>query len=307
MLRYIFKRLLTAIPTLFLIVTISFFLMHIAPGGPFNMERGIPPEIKANIERVFHLDEPVWMQYFRYLNNLLHGDLGPSYIIQNFSVAELFAKSLPVSLWIGSLAMLLSLIVGCALGVIAALRHNRLIDYFVVTLATAGSTVPTFVTAPLIQLVFGLTWSLIWIGGWHDGAFPALIGPVITLALPQLATVARLMRGAMIEALHTNHVRTAKAMGLTDYAIVVRHAMRGALLPIASYAGPAAAGLLTGSIIVETIFQIPGIGRSFIDGALNRDYTVVMGTVIIIAVFTIMFNLVSDILYAVIDPRVRYD
>jgi len=299
MLRYVLKRLLVAIPTLFIIITISFFLMHIAPGGPFNMEKGIPPEIKANIERVFHLDEPVWAQYFRYLTNLIHGDLGPSYVILNFSVA--------VSLWIGSLAMLFSLVAGCAMGVVAALRHNSLIDYIVVTLATAGSTIPTFVTAPLIQLVFGLTFHWIWIGGWHDGAFAALIGPVITLALPQLATVARLMRGAMIEALHTNHIRTAKAMGLSDYSIVIRHAMRGALLPIASYAGPAAAGLLTGSIIVESIFQIPGIGRSFIDGALNRDYTVVMGTVIIIAVFTIVFNLVSDILYAVIDPRVRYD
>ncbi len=307
MLRYVLKRLLVAIPTLFIIITISFFLMHIAPGGPFNMEKGIPPEIKANIERVFHLDEPVWAQYLRYLNNLIHGDLGPSYVILNFSVAELFAKSLPVSLWIGSLAMLFSLVAGCAMGVVAALRHNSLIDYIVVTLATAGSTIPTFVTAPLIQLVFGLTFHWIWIGGWHDGALAALIGPVITLALPQLATVARLMRGAMIEALHTNHIRTAKAMGLSDYSIVIRHAMRGALLPIASYAGPAAAGLLTGSIIVESIFQIPGIGRSFIDGALNRDYTMVMGTVIIIAVFTIVFNLVSDILYAVIDPRVRYD
>jgi oligopeptide transport system permease protein len=307
MLRYIFRRLLTAIPTLFLIITISFFLMHVAPGGPFNMERGIPPEIKANIERVFHLDEPVYMQFFRYLSNLAHGDLGPSYVIQNFTVAELFAQSLPVSLWIGSLAMLLSLVVGCVFGVVAALRQNRWIDYVVVTLATAGSTIPTFVIAPLIQLVFGLTWKLLWVGGWHDGALPALIGPVVTLALPQLATVSRLMRGSMIEALHTHHIRTARAMGLSDYAIVVRHAMRGALLPIASYAGPAAAGLLTGSIIIESIFQIPGIGRAFIDGALNRDYTVVMGTVIVIAVFTILFNLISDILYALIDPRVRYE
>jgi oligopeptide transport system permease protein len=307
MLRYIFKRFLTAIPTLFLIITISFFLMHVAPGGPFNMEHGIPPEIKANIERVYHLDEPVWQQYLRYLSNLLHGDLGPSYVILNFSVAEIFAKSLPVSIWIGSLAMLFSVVAGCIMGVAAALRRNTFIDYIIVSIATAGSTIPTFVTAPLIQLLFGLVFRWIWIGGWHDGAFPALIGPVITLALPQLATVARLMRGSMIEALLTHHVRTAKAMGLSDYSIVIRHAMRGALLPIASYAGPAAAGLLTGSIIVESIFQIPGIGRAFIDGALNRDYTLVMGTVIVIAVFTIIFNLISDILYALIDPRVRYD
>ncbi len=307
MLRYILRRLLTAIPTLFLIVTISFFLMHVAPGGPFNMERGIPPEIKANIERIFHLDEPIWMQYLRYLNNLIHGDLGPSYILLNFSVAELFRVGLPVSIRIGSLAMLLSLVAGSAFGVVAALRQNRAVDYMVIATATAGSTIPTFVIAPLIQLLFGLTWHLLPIGGWNNGALLNTIGPVITLALPQLATVARLMRGSMIESLHANHIRTARAMGLSDYAVVVRHAMRGALLPIVSYAGPAAAGLLTGSIIVETIFQIPGVGRYFIDAALNRDYTLVMGTVVMIAVFTIVFNLIVDLLYAVVDPRVRYD
>ena len=307
MLRYILRRLLTAIPTLFLIVTISFFLMHVAPGGPFNMERGIPPEIKANIERIFHLNEPVWMQYLRYLNNLIHGDLGPSYILLNFSVAELFRVGLPVSIRIGSLAMLLSLVAGCAFGVVAALRQNKAVDYVVIATATAGSTIPTFVIAPIIQLLFGLTWHLLPVGGWNDGAFLNTIGPVITLALPQLATVARLMRGSMIESLHANHIRTARAMGLSDYSVVVRHAMRGAILPIVSYAGPAAAGLLTGSIIVETIFQIPGVGRYFIDAALNRDYTLVMGTVVMIAVFIIVFNLIVDILYAVVDPRVRYD
>ena len=307
MLRYILRRFLTAIPTLFLIVTISFFLMHVAPGGPFNMERGIPPEIKANIERIFHLNEPVWMQYLRYLNNLIHGDLGPSYILLNFSVAELFHVGLPVSIRIGSLAMLLSLVAGCAFGVVAALRQNKAVDYLVIATATAGSTIPTFVIAPIIQLVFGLTWHLLPVGGWNNGAFLNTIGPVITLALPQLATVARLMRGSMIESLHANHIRTARAMGLSDYSVVVRHAMRGAILPIVSYAGPAAAGLLTGSIIVETIFQIPGVGRYFIDAALNRDYTLVMGTVVMIAVFIIVFNLVVDILYAVVDPRVRYD
>jgi oligopeptide transport system permease protein len=307
MLRYILRRLLTAIPTLFLIVTISFFLMHVAPGGPFNMERGIPPEIKANIERIYHLNEPVWMQYLRYLNNLIHGDLGPSYIMLNFSVAELFRSGLAVTIPLGGAAMVLSLVAGSFMGAIAALRQNRLVDYLVIATATAGSTIPTFVIAPIIQLVFGLTWKWIWVGGWHDGAFAAIVGPILTLALPQLATVARLMRGSMIESLHANHIRTARAMGLSDYAVVVRHAMRGALLPIISYAGPAAAGLMTGSIIVETIFQINGVGRYFIDAALNRDYTLVMGTVVLIAVFTIVFNLIVDLLYAVVDPRVRYE
>jgi oligopeptide transport system permease protein len=307
MLRYVLRRLLIAIPTLFLIVTLSFFLMHVAPGGPFDMEKGIPPEIKANIERVFHLDEPLWMQYLRYLSNLIHGDLGPSYILLNFSVAELFRVGLPVSAQIGASALILALIAGSAFGAIAALRQNHIIDYAVIATATAGSTIPSFVIAPLIQLTFGLTWHLLPIGGWGDGALINKIGPIITLSLPQLATVSRLMRGSMIEALHANHIRTAKSLGLSDFAVVVKHAMRGALLPIISYAGPAAAGLITGSIIVETIFQIPGVGRYFIDAALNRDYTLVMGTVVMIAVFTIVFNLIVDLLYAVVDPRVRYD
>jgi oligopeptide transport system permease protein len=234
MLRYVVRRLLTAIPTLFLIVTLSFFLMHVAPGGPFDMEKGIPPEIKANIMKVFHLDEPVWKQYLDYLNNLLHGDLGPSYILLNFSVAELFRVGLPVSAQIGSSSLVLALIVGSAFGAIAALRQNSFVDYLVIATATAGSTIPTFVIAPLIQLFFGLTWHLLPIGGWNDGAFVNKIGPVITLALPQLATVARLMRGSMIEALHAHHIRTARSLGLSDYSIVVKHAMRGALLPIIS-------------------------------------------------------------------------
>ena len=308
MLRYVIRRLLTAIPTLFVIVTLSFFLMHVAPGGPFDMEKGIPPEIKANILKVFHLDQPLWMQYLEYLNNLIHGDLGPSYVLLNFTVAERFAIGLPVSAWLGFLALVFALIAGSAFGIVAALRQNTPLDYLVIALATAGSTIPTFVTAPLIQLIFGLGWKLIWLGGWHGFFnFSSLIGPIITLALPQLATVARLMRGSMIESLHAHHIRTARSLGLSDYSVVVKHAMRGALLPIISYSGPAAAGLMTGSIIVETIFQIPGIGRDFVLSALNRDYTLVMGTVVIIAVFTILFNLIVDLLYAVVDPRVRYD
>jgi oligopeptide transport system permease protein len=307
MLRYVLKRLLSAIPTLFVIVTISFFLMHVAPGGPFNMEKGLPPEVKANIERVFHLDEPVWSQYLRYLNNLLHGDLGPSYVLLNFSVAELFAEGLPITVQLGASALALALIVGTAMGTAAALRQNQLADYGVIATATAGSTIPTFVIAPMIQLFFGLWLKWLPIGGWGGGALLNKVGPILTLALPYIAVVARLMRGSMIEALRSHHIRTARAMGLSDYSVVIRHAMRGALLPIVSYSGPAAAGLLTGSIIVETIFQIPGVGRHFIDGALNRDYTLVMGTVMLIAVFTIVFNLIVDILYAFIDPRVRYD
>ena len=307
MLLYVLRRLLTAIPTMFVIVTLAFFLIRVAPGGPFNQERGLSPEIKANLEAQFGLNDPLWLQYFNYLKNLLHGNFGPSYNLPDFTVGELFANGLPISVQLGSMALALALLVGGSLGIAAALNQNKLGDYAVIATATAGSTIPTFVIAPVIQLLFGLTWNLLPIGGWGDGAFLNKIGPALTLALPQIAIVARLMRGSMIEALRAHHIRTARALGLSDWSVIVKHALRGAMLPIVSYAGPAAAALLTGSIIVETIFAIPGVGRYFVDAALNRDYTLVMGTVVVIAMFTILFNLVVDILYAVVDPRVRYD
>lgn len=307
MLRYVLKRLLTAIPTLFVIVTISFFLMRVAPGGPFNQEKGLNPVIKANLEKVYHLDEPLWKQYLLYLKNLLHGDFGPSYNLPDFTVAELFAKGLPISIQLGLSALILALVIGGMLGIIAALYQNRAADYAVIATATAGSTILTFVIAPLFQLFFALGLNWFPVGGWGDGAFINKVGPILILMLPQLAVVARLMRGSMIESLRAHHIRTVRAMGLSDYSVIIRHALRGALLPVISYAGPAAAALLTGSIIVETIFSIPGIGRYFVEAALNRDYTLVMGTVVVIALFTIVFNLIVDILYAVVDPRVRYD
>lgn len=307
MLRYVLKRLLTAIPTMFVIVTLSFFLMRVAPGGPFNQEKGLNPVIKANLEKQFHLDEPLVMQYLYYLNDLLHGNLGPSYNLPEFTVNELFAKGLPISIQLGATALVLALFFGSLMGIAAALRQNKLADYAVIATATAGSTIPSFVIAPLIQLAFGLGLRWLPVGGWGDGALINKIGPVLTLMLPQVAVVARLMRGSMIESLRSHHIRTARALGLSDYAIIIRHALRGALLPVISYAGPAAAALITGSIIVETIFAIPGVGRYFVEAALNRDYTLVMGTVVVIAIFTILFNLVVDVLYAVVDPRVRYD
>jgi oligopeptide transport system permease protein len=307
MLSYVLRRLFTAIPTLFVIVTMAFFLIRVAPGGPFNQERGLSPEIKANLEAQFGLGDPLWRQYLNYLNNLVHGNFGPSYNLPDFTVGELFATGLPISVQLGASALILALLVGGMLGITAALNQNRLGDYTVIAIATAGSTIPTFVIAPVIQLLFGLTWKLLPIGGWADGALVNKIGPILTLALPQIAIVARLMRGSMIESLRSHHIRTARALGLSDWSVVVRHALRGAVLPIVSYAGPAAAALLTGSVIVETIFAIPGVGRYFVEAALNRDYTLVMGTVVVIALFTIVFNLIVDIAYAFVDPRVRYD
>ena len=218
MLRYVLRRLLTAIPTLFVIVTISFFLMRVAPGGPFNQEKGLNPVIKANLERVYHLDQPLWKQYLLYLQNLLRGDFGPSYNLPDFTVAELFAKGLPISIQLGLFALTGALLIGGALGIVAALYQNKPADYAVVATATAGSTIPTFVIAPLFQLFFALTLKWFPVGGWSDGALVNKVGPILTLMLPQLAIVARLMRGSMIESLRSHHIRTARAMGLSDFA-----------------------------------------------------------------------------------------
>ena len=307
MLSYVIRRFFSAIPTLFVIVTISFFLMRVAPGGPFNQEKGLNPIVKANLQRQYNLDEPLWQQYLYYLNDLIHGNLGPSYVLPDFTVAELFRAGLPISIQLGGSALLLALIIGGSLGIVAALNQNKSVDYSVIAVATAGSTIPTFVIAPLLQLTFGLFLAWLPVGGWGGGMLRHKIMPIITLSLPQIAIVARLMRGSMIESLRSHHIRTARALGLSTLSVVVKHALRGAILPIISYAGPAAAALLTGSVIVETIFSIPGIGRYFVEGALNRDYTLVMGTVVVIALFTILFNLIVDILYAAVDPRVRYD
>jgi oligopeptide transport system permease protein len=307
MLSYVIRRFFSAIPTLFVIVTISFFVMRVAPGGPFNQEKGLNPVVKANLQRQYNLDEPLWQQYLYYLNDLIHGNLGPSYVLPDFTVAELFRAGLPISIQLGASALLLALVIGGCLGVVAALNQNKSIDYFVIAVATAGSTIPTFVIAPLLQLTFGLFLAWLPVGGWGGGMLRHKIMPIVTLSLPQIAIVARLMRGSMIESLRSHHIRTARALGLSATSVVVKHALRGAVLPTISYAGPAAAALLTGSVIVETIFSIPGIGRYFVEGALNRDYTLVMGTVVVIALFTILFNLIVDILYAAVDPRVRYD
>lgn len=307
MLRYALKRLLSAIPTLFIIITVAFFLIRVAPGGPFDLERPLEAKVMENLRKIYNLDKSLPEQYLIYLKNVLQGDLGPSFFFRDFSVTELFRAGLPISIQLGGMALLLAVFVGCTLGTLAALRQNRATDYAVMATATAGVTIPNFVVAPVLTLIFGVSLGLLPVGGWGDGKLTHKILPIITLALPQIAVVARLTRGSMIEALRSNHVRTARANGLSTFSIVVVHALRGAVLPVVSYLGPAAAALLTGSVVVETIFGIPGIGRYFVQGALNRDYTLVMGTVIIISVFVVVFNLIVDLLYAVLDPRVRYD
>lgn len=307
MLRYVLRRLLGAIPTIFLIITGAFFLMRVAPGGPFDRERQLEATVLENLNAVFHLDKPLWQQYFYYLGNLARGDMGPSFIYRDFTVQELLAAGLPVSMALGALALTVALVVGGVLGCVAALRQNSWVDYAVIATATFGITVPNFVLAPLLALIFGVWLSWLPAGGWNGGNPANMVLPVIALALPQVAVIARLIRGSMIEALRSDHVRTARAYGLPTRMIVVTHALRAACLPAISYLGPAAAALLTGSIVVEQIFGLPGIGRYFVTGALNRDYTLVMGTVVVIAVFVVIFNLIVDVLYAALDPRVRYE
>lgn len=307
MLRYVLGRLLWAVPTLFVIVTVSFFLMRIAPGGPFDLDRPLEAKVMENLARVYQLDKPLWQQYLIYLQNVLSGDFGPSFFFRDFTINELLAQSLPISIQLGVSALALALVVGGMMGVFAALRQNHGLDYGVMAAATIGVTIPNFVVAPVLTLILGVWLGWLPVGGWGDGALVNRVLPVVTLALPQIAVVARLTRGSMIEALRSNHVRTARAYGLPARSVVIVHALRGAILPVVSYLGPAAAALLTGSVVVETIFGIPGIGRYFVQGALGRDYTLVMGTVVVIAVFVVLFNLLVDLAYALIDPRVRYD
>lgn len=307
MIAFVLRRLASAVPTLFIVVTISFFLMRFAPGGPFNLERPLPPATMENLVRTYQLDQPLWRQYVTYITNAVTGDFGPSYIYKDNSVAELIGKGLPYSMELGFYALLLALIGGVTMGTVAALRQNSALDFSIMSLATVGTTVPNFVVGPVLTLIFAIGLSWLPAGGWGDGSLRFLILPMIALALPQLAVFARLTRGSMIEALHADHIRTARAYGLPARVVVVTHAMRGAMLPVVSYLAPCAAALLTGSAVVETIFTIPGVGRYFVLGAINRDYTLVMGTVILIAIFVIVFNLMVDILYGLLDPRVRHD
>jgi oligopeptide transport system permease protein len=298
---------------LFVIITLAFFMMRAAPGGPFDSARNLPPEIRHNVEAAYDLDKPLYQQYFLYLGRLAHFDLGPSFKTKDFTVTQLIEAGLPASARLGFAAMLIAFAFGVSLGTISALNQNRWSDHSVMTLAMFGITIPTFVTAPVLTLIFGVYGITLFgtnyalpVGGWNDGAFRNMILPVIVLALPQIAVIARLMRGSMVEVLHSNYVRTARAKGLPNRMVVVKHAFRAGLLPLVSYLGPATAYMLTGSLVVESIFQIPGIGRYFVQGALNRDYTLVMGVIIFYATFVILLNLLADILYAALDPRVRF-
>jgi oligopeptide transport system permease protein len=305
-LRHALRRLLGVLPTMLLLITVVFFLIRVAPGGPFDSEKTLPPEIEANLNAKYHLDEPLVQQYFRYLGQILVLDFGPSFQYKDWSVNELIAQGFPVSLTVGGLAMLLAFMAGTMIGIAAALRQNTRVDYGVMGFAMLGISIPNFVVAPLLILVFAVYAGWLPAGGW-DWSPARMVLPVVTLALPVIAYIARLTRGSMIEVLHSNFIRTARAKGLPERDVIRRHALKPALLPVISFMGPATAGLITGSVVIERIYAIPGLGSYFVTGALNRDYTLVMGVVVFYGLLIILLNFVVDMLYAWLNPKIRYD
>lgn len=303
MLAMILKRLLTAIPTIFVIIVVSFLIIKLAPGSPFDSQTQLDPEQIANLEAAYNLDKPILVQFWSYFTGLLRGDMGQSFVFRDRTVSEIIAQGFPVSAQIGLATVVVGTVLGVSLGLIAALRKNSLVDYGVMSITMAGIAVPTFVTAPLMVLFFGLTLGWLPISGWEGGDIRHMILPVAALALPKAGIIARITRGGMLDVLRANHVRTARSKGLPERLVVWRHTLRAGLMPVVSYLGPAIATVMTGSVVIEQIFGLPGIGRSFIEGAINRDYPVVMGITILYATLIILMNLLVDIAYRFLDPR----
>jgi len=305
---YVIRRVVGSVPTLFALTVITFFMMRVAPGGPFSGSRRITKDALANIERAYHLDEPLWLQFARYIWGLLHFDFGPSMTYRDYTVSELIRAGFPTSLEVGLWAMLLASVTGIALGIAGALRRNHPIDYIAGAVAMTGLAIPIFVIGPVLQLTFGHGHGLGWLPltDW-PGDLPHKIMPVVTLALPNIAYVSRLMRGSMIETIRANYVRTARAKGIGEWRTIARHAFKGAILPVVAYLGPATAITITGSIVVEQIFQIPGIGRHFVTAATNRDYPLMLGVTLFYGAIVIFANLLTDIVRGLIDPKVSYE
>lgn len=305
MIFFALRRLASAIPTLFVLLTLAFFLMRAAPGGPFDGERTLPPQIEAALRAEYQLDAPLWQQYLNYLGGLARGDLGPSFQYEGYRVSELIAAALPVSLMLGVAALALALLVGGVMGFAAARWPGGMLDRGLMTLALLGVSIPNYVIAPLLILLFAVGLGLLPAGGWRSGTLSDMLLPVVALALPQIAYVARLLRGGLLEAMAAPYVRTARAKGLDEATILLRHALRPALLPVISHLGPAAAGLITGSVVIEQVFNIPGLGRYFVQAALNRDYTLVLGAVLLYGSLILVCNFIVDLLYGALDPRLR--
>ena len=306
MLSYTLRRIAGLIPTLLVIITVSFCVVRLAPGGPFEQEQTLPPGVRANLERLYGLDQPLTVQYVHYLRGLLRGDFGPSLRQRDFTVSELIAQGLPLSATLGLAAILLAVLTGIPAGIAAALWRNRGADYCITTLAALGLALPSFVTGPLFALVFGLYLRWLPVAGWQHGAPRYLVLPVLTLALPVAAYVARLTRASLLEVLSAHYVRSARARGLGTPRVLWRHALRPALMPVVSYLGPAVAFVMTGSLVIETVFGLPGTGRYLVEGAIDRDYPLVMGMIVVYGALTLSLNLIADLIYGWLDPGVRH-
>lgn len=306
MLKFIARRILEAIPTLLILITVSFFLMRFAPGNPFSTERGIPQEVMENINAKYGLDKPVFEQYTTYLTGVLRGDFGPSFKYKDFTVNQLISDALPVSGTIGFFAFIFTLIAGVSVGTIAALKQNTWMDYTIMSTAMLGVVMPSFVLAPVLIYIFSIYLGWLPAGGWNGGGWQYIILPMLGMSLLYVATFARITRGSMIETLNSNYIRTARAKGLSYRYIIFKHALKPAMLPVVSYMGPAFVGIITGSVVIETIFGLPGIGKLFVNAAFNRDYSLVLGITTLIGALTILFNAIVDILLAYIDPKIRF-
>jgi oligopeptide transport system permease protein len=307
MLSFIFKRVMVAIPTLLILIILSFLLMHAAPGGPFTQEKALPPEVLANLNAKYGLDQPLWRQMLSYVWGIIaHFDFGPSFVYKDRTVNEIIAQGFPVTLTYGAIGFVLALVGGVGLGIAAAVYQNSWADYLAVGTAIGAQVLPNFVLAPILVLVFTLWLGWLPGGGWEGGAWPYVIMPVIALGTSYMASIARIMRSSMLEVLTSNHIRTARAKGLPEYKVIMRHAVKPALVPVLSYLGPAFVAMITGSVVVDMYFSTGGIGKAFVDSALNRDYAVMMGVTLLVGFLTILFNLIVDILYAWIDPKIRY-
>lgn len=308
MIKVIAGRLLQLIPVLWVILTLTFFMTKIVPGGPFSAERQATPEVIAQLNTYYGLDKPVWQQYLRYLSKVVRFDFGPSYTYQSESVNEVIARAFPISLQIGTLAFFIALIIGVTVGVVAAVNKNKLLDYLPMSIAMLGICLPTFVLGPILALVFGLTLKLSPVSGWYGLNYVPLhpmVMPAVTLGLFYAAYIARLTRGGMLDILNQDFIRTARAKGVPEREIIFRHAMRGGLLPVVAFLGPSFAGLISGSFVVEKVFNVPGLGQEFIKSVFNRDYPLILGTVVFFGALIVIFNLVSDVVQALLDPRSR--
>ncbi len=303
---YTLRRLMATIPTVLAVITVCYLLLHATPGGPFDGERKVSAAVLANLEAKYHLDKPLWQQYLYYLNDLVHGDLGASFRYADWSVNELVARALPVSFAIGGTAMVLALILGVGLGILAALRQNSWADYTVMFVGNIGSAFPSFVIGPVLILVFAIWFRLLPAGGWNDFAIAYMVLPVALLTFINISTIGRVMRGSLIEVLHSNFIRTAKAKGLPLRTIILRHALKPALLPVVSVLGPLTISSITSALVTETVFSLPGLGKLIVNGAGNRDYTLVLGLVVLVTVVAVLLNLLVDLAYALLDPKIRY-